>query len=95
MKEMKTELNFSTAFPPLSDGLADASNHMLKQLLQLHCSEGEWIDQLPMLVLLYNATPQSQMSPYFAATGQQPLLPMDLELHDLKVSATEDCLKNI
>ena len=59
MKEMRTELYFSTAFHPQSDGLAKVSNHTLEQLLQLHCSEGKWIDQLPLLVLLYNAIPQS------------------------------------
>ena len=57
MKEMKIELHFSTAFPPLSDGLAEVSNHTLDQLLQLYCSKGKWVDQLPMLALLYNATP--------------------------------------
>ena len=57
MKEIKTELHFSTAFYPQSDGLAEVSNCTLEQLLQLHCSEGKWVEQLPMLALLYNATP--------------------------------------
>ena len=35
------------------------------------------------------------MSPYFTATGQQPLLPMDLVIHDLKVLATKGFLKGI
>ena len=35
------------------------------------------------------------MSPYFVATGLQPLIPMDLVLCDLKVSATKDFLKRI
>ena len=34
------------------------------------------------------------MSPYFVATGQQPLLPMDLILHDFKLPAGEDFLKD-
>ena len=59
MKEMKTELHFSAAFYPHSFELAEVSNHTLEQLLQLHCSEGKWMDQLPMLALLYNAMPQS------------------------------------
>ena len=57
MKEMKTELNFSTAFCPQSDGLAEVSYHMLEHLLQQHCYEGKWVDQLHMLALLYNAMP--------------------------------------
>ena len=35
------------------------------------------------------------MSPYCMATGQQPLLLIDLVLRDLKVPATEDFLKGI
>ena len=60
MKEMKTELQFSTAFQPQSDRLAEVSNCTLEQLLQLHCSKGKRIDQLPILALLYNEMPQSQ-----------------------------------
>ena len=60
MKEINTELHFSTAFYRWSDDLMEVSNRMLEQLLQLHCSEGEWMEQLPMLALLYNATPQNQ-----------------------------------
>ena len=59
MKEMKTELHFSNNFHPQSDGLAEVSNHMLEQLLQLHFSEGKWMDQLPMLALLHKTMPQS------------------------------------
>ena len=33
IKEMKTELHFSTAFCPQSDGLVEVSNHILEQLL--------------------------------------------------------------
>ena len=54
---MRTELHFSTAFHPWSDGLAEVSNCTLEQLLQLHCSEGKWVEQLPMSALLYNETP--------------------------------------
>ena len=36
MKEMRTELYFSTVFHPQSDGLAEVSIHTLEQLLQMH-----------------------------------------------------------
>ena len=59
MKKINIELHFSTAFHPKSDGLAEVINCILEQLLLLHCSEVKWLDQLPMLALLYNAIPQS------------------------------------
>ena len=59
MKDMRTELHFSTTFHLHSDGLAELSNHKLEQLLHFHCSEGELVEQLPMLALLYNTTPQN------------------------------------
>ena len=97
MKEMKTELHFGTTFYSQTDGLAEINNPTLEQLLQPHCSEGKWVDQLLMLALLYNAAPQhqTQLSPYFVATGRQPLLARDLVLYDLKVLATEDFPKDI
>ena len=57
MEKMKTEIHFSTAFHPQSDGLAEVSNYTLEWLPYLHCSKGKWVDQLPMLALLYNAIP--------------------------------------
>ena len=52
---------------------------------------------LPLLSLLYNATPQSRTrrSPYFVATGRQPCLPIDLALSDLKVPAVGNFLDRI
>ena len=55
MKEIRIELHFSTTFHTQSDGLAEVGNCTLEQLLQLHCSEGKWVEQLPILALLYNA----------------------------------------
>ena len=52
---------------------------------------------LPLLSLLYNATPQSQTRrlPYFVAMGRQPCLPVDLVLSDLKVPAVGNFLDRI
>ena len=52
---------------------------------------------LPLLLLLYNATPQSRTrrSPYFVATGRQPCLPVDLALSDFKVPAVGNFLYRI
>ena len=86
MKTLKTQVTYSTAFHPQTDGMAEVSNRTLGQLLRLHCSDGHWVDRLPLLALLYNATPQSRTghSPYFIATGRQPSLPIDLALQDLR-----------
>ena len=77
--------------------MAEVSNRTLGQLLRTHCGSGRWVNTLPLLALLYNATPQSRTgeSPYFIATGRQPTLPIDLALSDLKVPAVGEFLRDI
>ena len=59
MCALKMKVAYSTAFHPQTDGMAKVSNRTLGQLLCLHCKENRWIKDLPLLSLLYNATPQS------------------------------------
>ena len=97
MCTLNTKVAYSTAFHPQMDGMAEVSNRTLGQLLCLHCKDNRWVNDLPLLSLLYNATPQSQTqkSPYFVATGCQPCLPIDLVLSDLKVPAVRNFLDQI
>ena len=94
MNALKTNLLFSMALHPQVDGMAEVSNRTLDQLLCIHCGDRRWVKTLPLLALLYNATPQSEtkQSPYFVATGRQLALPVDLALRDLKVPAVSEFL---
>ena len=81
MQHFQTELHFTTAFHPQTDGMAEVTNRTLGQLLRTHCNEEQaWKDQLPYLQMVHNATPQSRtsISPYKLATGRDLLLPVDL-----------------
>ena len=54
---LKTNLYFSTAFHPQTDGMAEVSNRTLGQLLCINCKDERWVKTLPLLVLLYNSIP--------------------------------------
>ena len=97
MNALKTNLAFSMVFHLQMDGMAEVSNRILGQLLFIHCVDGGWVKTLPLLALLYNATPQSPtgQSPYFVATARQSALPVDLALRDLKVLEVSEFLKKI
>ena len=97
MRALKTKVAYSTPFHPQTDGMSEVSNRTLGQLLHLHCKDNRWVNNFPLPLLLYNATPQSQTrkSPYFIATGCQPCLPVDLVLSDLKVPAVDNFLDQI
>ena len=57
--------------------------------------ENGWSNCLYWLYcIMQNLRVKYRLSPYFFATRGQPLLPMDLALHDLKVPAAEDFLKD-
>ena len=94
---LKTNLYFSTVLHPQTDGMAQVSNRTLGQLLCIHCGDGRWVKTLPLLALMYNATPYSRTRQYsyFIATGRQPALPVYLALRDLKVPAVSEFLLDI
>ena len=66
MSHFKTNLNFSTAYHPQTDGMAEVTNRTMAALLRTHCAIArDWHQQLPMVQMVYNATPQSR-------TGESP-----------------------
>ena len=97
MSTLKTNPQFSTAFHPQLDGMAEVSNKTLGQLLCIYLGNGQWVKNLPLLALLYNTTPQSCTGQllYSIATGRQPALPDELALRDLKVPAVRKFLWDI
>lgn len=98
MKTFNTKLHFTTAFHPQSDGLAEVSNRTLEQLLRAHCQDTtRWVETLPLVALLYNATPQSRTkeAPYTVATGRALAMPIDIALADTNVPAATQFTKNL
>ena len=72
------ELLFSTAFHPQTDGMAEATNKTLKQLL-LCCAEEGWEEKLPYLEMVYNSNPQprTKESSHYRMVGRQLKFPVD------------------
>ena len=57
MKELRTSLQFSTAYHPQTDGMAEVTNHTMEQLLRLHCKDATWVQWLPYVEFVINTTP--------------------------------------
>lgn len=93
MQQFRTDLHFTTAFHPQTDGMAEVTNRTLSQLLRTHCQDStNWRAELPYLQMIYNATPQSRtrLSPYKLATGRDVLLPIDLAVPKESVPASQN-----
>ena len=87
MKLCGTELMFSTAFHPQTDGMAEVTNRTLEQLVRLYCDENKtnWYEKLNLIQLYYNSTPQSRTgySPHYVITGRDLKLLVDLALTEV------------
>ena len=71
---LDTQLLFSTAFHPQTDGQSERTIQILEDMLRaciLHL-RGSWEDHLPLIEFAYNYSNQSsiQMSPYEALYGR-------------------------
>ena len=71
---MGTELKFSTAFHPQTDGQSERTIQVLEDLLRscvLDC-QGSWEDHLPLVEFAYNNSYQSTigMAPFEALYGR-------------------------
>ena len=76
-----TELGFSTAYHPQTDGQTERTNRTLEEMLRIMCSESptEWDIYLPHAQHAINTTPQSSIniSPYEFVYNQLPSKPVD------------------
>ena len=66
------KLLFSTAFHPQTDGMAEITDRILKQLLLYCAKEQDWQEKLPYLEMVYNSSPQSRTkeSPHYVMVGR-------------------------
>ncbi|CAL1381742.1 unnamed protein product [Linum trigynum] len=76
---MGSNLNFSTAFHPQSDGQTERVNAFLEVYLRHYMSanQRDWVKLMDMTQFSYNLhrSESTNTSPFELATGQQPLTP--------------------
>jgi hypothetical protein len=79
-KEMGTELKFSTAFHPQTDGQSKRTNQVLEDMLRACVLDfkGSWIQYLPLIEFAYNNSYQATigMPPYEALYGRRCQSPL-------------------
>ncbi|CAL5371561.1 unnamed protein product [Camellia sinensis] len=79
---MGSELKFSTANHPQTDGQTERMNALLEEYLRHYvtASQRNWVDLLDSAQFCYNLHRSSAtgMSPFELATGQQPLTPHEV-----------------
>ncbi|CAA0808162.1 Unknown protein [Striga hermonthica] len=84
---MGTELKFSTAYHPQTDGQTERMNQLLEEYLRHYvtASQDNWVELLDMAQFCYNLHKSSAtgMSPFELVYGQKPQLP-----HDVAVQRT-------
>jgi hypothetical protein len=77
---MGTELKFSTAFHPQTDGQSERTNQILEDMLRACVFEfkGSWVQYLPLIEFAYNNNYQAiiGMPPYEALYGRKCQSPL-------------------
>ena len=81
-KAFGTNLDFSTAHHPQTDGLTERYNRVLIECLRTgaETDRDNWVQMLPMATYAINSTTHkvTRLTPLFAATGRHPVTPSSL-----------------
>ena len=74
------------------DGMAKVTNHTMEQLLRIHTMTNNWVAMLPLVAMMINAMPQSQMGrmPHEVAHGCKLRMPMDVVTTLMTVPTAEE-----
>lgn len=82
MRLMGTNINFSTAFHPQTDGQTEKQINSVEQLLRSYCTEQPhtWFEYLAQVELALNAFPSTvtQVAPHKVVYGSDVNLPIDV-----------------
>ena len=84
---MGTQLKFSTAYHPQTQGVVERMNSVVRQMLRctIHENRGSsWDSLLPTVEMTINSLPNSstRYSPFFLNYGYHPVLPIELLKED-------------
>ncbi|MCO5583439.1 hypothetical protein L7F22_037350 [Adiantum nelumboides] len=83
-KSLGTNLLFSSAYHPQTDGQTERVNQILEEMLRhyIHNRLASWEEYLPLVEFAYNNAPHSVtgMTPFQAAYGHTPLVPTNFVL---------------
>jgi len=81
-QQLGTQLKFSTAYHPQTDGQTERVNRILEQTLRIHCAyhQIDWDNYLSIAEFTYNNNQSSttQFSPFFTNFGHHPTVPATL-----------------
>ena len=97
-----TQLKFSTAYHPQTQGVVEHMNSVVGQMLRctIHENRGSsWDSLLPTVEMTINSLPNSSTgySPFFLNYGYHPVLPIELLKGDeeVKIEATDNFFSRI
>ena len=92
-KGLGTDLRFSTAFHPQTDGQSERMNRMVEEYLRHFVSprQDDWDSYLDLAEFAINeaVSTSTGYSPFYLAYGQHPRTPLDLAAADILVPAAQ------
>ena len=94
-----TQLNFSTAYHPETDGQTERVNQVIEDILRAYCSREPkaWFHYLPLVEFAYNSSYHRSigMSPFKALYGQDCITPLNWSDPTLRVEASIQMLEEM
>ncbi|MCO5612609.1 hypothetical protein L7F22_066878 [Adiantum nelumboides] len=91
-----TQLCFSTAYHPQTDGQTERVNQVIEDILRAYCLEEprKWVQHLPLVEYAYNSFNHRSkgMSPFKALYGQECIAPLNFSDPTIKVEASKKML---
>ncbi|MCO5602337.1 hypothetical protein L7F22_056467 [Adiantum nelumboides] len=94
-----TELGFSTAYHPQTDGQTERVNQVIEDILRAYCSREpkRWIQFLPLVEYAYNASYHQSigMTPFCALYGQERISPLNISDLTIRVEASKRMLDDM
>ncbi|MCO5590724.1 hypothetical protein L7F22_044699 [Adiantum nelumboides] len=91
-----TQLCFSTAYYPQTDGQTERVNQLIEDILRDYCSQEprKWVQYLSLVEYAYNSFDHRSigMSPFKALYGQECIAPLNFSDPTIKVEASKQML---